>query len=50
MGKHGTILNEKIEQLERVFSVSHIVFEKYSAIFKAIYKEDWAEQIKRGRK
>ena len=50
MGKHGSILNEKIEQLERVFSVSSIVFEKYSSIYKEIYKEEWTEQIKRGRK
>ena len=50
MGKFGSILNEKIDQLERNFSVSSIVFEKYSAIFQNIYNENWTENMKRSQK
>ena len=50
MARYGPNLNKKIEQLERNFSVSSIVFEKYSAIFKQVFKTDHIETIKRGRK
>jgi Domain of unknown function (DUF3452). len=50
MGRYGPKLNTKIEQLERNFSVSSIVFEKYSAIFKQMFKMDHIEIIKKGRK
>lgn len=50
MGKYGKVLNNQIDQLERNFSVSSIVFEKYSAIFKEIFIDDWEEIQKRGKK
>lgn len=50
MGKHGTALSAKVEQLERNFSVSSIVFEKYLSIFDDIYIKNWTESIKRGRR
>ena len=50
MGRYGPKLNEKIEQLERNFSVSSIVFEKYSGIFKQVFQLEHVETIKRGRK
>ncbi|XP_057291225.1 retinoblastoma-like protein 1 isoform X2 [Hydractinia symbiolongicarpus] len=49
MGKHGNELSAKVEQLERNFSVSSIVFEKYLSIFDDIYIKNWTESTKRGR-
>ena len=48
MGRYGPKLNEKIEQLERNFSVSSIVFEKYPGIFKQIFRLYHDETIKLG--
>ena len=50
MSKSGKNLHEKIDQLERNFSVSSVVFEKFAVVFKEIFKEDWSEPSKRGRK
>ena len=50
MGRCENLVNDKIEQLERNFSVSSIVFEKFNAIFKEIFAEEWTEPNKRGKR
>ncbi|XP_047131032.1 retinoblastoma-like protein 1 isoform X3 [Hydra vulgaris] len=50
MVKYEIDINQKIDQLERNFSVSSIVFEKYLTIFKSIYNEDWIKSLKSPQK
>ena len=50
MGKYGAQMYVKVEQLERNFSVSSIVYEKFNSVFRDIFQDDWVEQTKRGRK